>query len=121
MADVQKHFWRGKEETFTAYAALLNETLVEAVSEQKRIEAGAPSGWTRTHLTEGVIPELTELLHAAKLGEVYFNYGKKQRMLESAYLVLDSCDGLGGYAAGKENPGTANGVFSDIVNSERRI
>ena len=102
MADVQKHFWRGKEETFTAYTALLNETLVEAVSEQKRIEAGAPSGWIRTHLTEGVIPKLTELLHAAKLGEVYFKYGKKQRMLESAYLVLDSCDGLGDTLLGKK-------------------
>ena len=66
MADVQKHFRRGNEETFTAYTALLNETLAEAVSEQKRIEAGAPSGWTRTHLTEGVIPELTELLHAGR-------------------------------------------------------
>lgn len=102
MADVQKHFRRGNEETFTAYTALLNETLAEAVSEQKRIEAGAPSGWTRTHLTEGVIPELTELLYAAKLGEVYFKYGKKQRMLESAYLVLDSCDGLGDTSLGKK-------------------
>lgn len=102
MADVQKHFRRGNEETFTAYTALLNETLAEAVSEQKRIEAGAPSGWTRTQLTEGVIPELTELLHAAKLGEVYFKYGKKQRMLESAYLVLDSCDGLGDTSLGKK-------------------
>lgn len=102
MADVQKHFQRGNEETFTAYTALLNETLAGAVSEQKRIEAGAPSGWTRTQLTAGVIPELTELLHAAKLGEVYFKYGKKQRMLESAYLVLDSCDGLGDTLLGKK-------------------
>ena len=102
MADVQKHFRRGNEETFTAYTALLNETLAEAVSEQKRIEAGAPSRWTRTQLTAGVIPELTELLYAAKLGEVYFKYGKKQRMLESAYLVLDSCDGLGDTLLGKK-------------------
>lgn len=102
MADVQKHFRRGNEETFTAYTALLNETLAEAVSEQKRIEAGVPSGWTRTQLTAGVIPELTELLYAAKLGEVYFKYGKKQRMLESAYLVLDSCDGLGDTSLGKK-------------------
>jgi hypothetical protein len=102
MADVQQHFRRSNEETFTAYTALLNETLAEAVSEQKCIEAGAPSRWTRTQLTEGVIPELTELLHAAKLGEVHFKYGKMQRMLESAYLVLDSCDGLGDTPLGKK-------------------
>ena len=51
---------------------------------------------------EEMFTAYTALLHAAKLGEVYFKYGKKQRMLESAYLVLDSCDGLGDTPLGKK-------------------
>jgi len=46
--------------------------------------------WSDAVLDDIVIPEISELLKYALKGEFYFKYGKKQRMLESEYHILDS-------------------------------
>lgn len=84
------------------YTALLNEVLTEVAAEQKRIEAGYSSGWTLDQLNKVIIPEILELLYHAQMGELFFKYGQKQRMLESTYLLLDSCDNLNATQLGKK-------------------
>lgn len=39
--------------------------------------------------------EICELLSHAQNGEVYFKYGKKQRMLESTYFMTDTFEPVG--------------------------
>lgn len=81
------------EKCCAAYMALLNDVLSEAAAEQERIQAGCSSKWNLTQLNV-ITPEISELLHAAQMGTLHFKYGKKQRMLESAYLIVDSCNDI---------------------------
>ena len=90
------------EKRYTAYIALLNDVLAEVTSEQKRIKAGYSSKWSLTQLIKVITPEISELLHYARMGKLYFKYGKKQRMLESTYLIVDSCDNLKDTELGKK-------------------
>lgn len=94
MVGFQNFLRRNNEEDHVAYTLLLKEVLTEAACEQKRIEAGNSSEWSLTQLTTVITPEISELLHYAQMGKLFFKYGKKQRMLESTYLLLDSCDNL---------------------------
>ncbi len=82
------------KKSYVAYITLLNDILTEVTSEQKRIKAGCFSKWNLTQLVKVITPEISELLHYAQMGKLYFKYGKKQRMLESTYLIVDSCDDL---------------------------
>jgi len=56
----------------------------------KKIDNGEKSGWDYGQLQNIVYSEMNELLSHAIKGEIYFKYGKKQRMLESTYLLTDS-------------------------------
>lgn len=89
-----ENLMRSNKKNQAAYTVLLNEVLAEAALEQKRIETGCASMWSTAQLTKVITPEITELLHFARMGKLFFKYGKKKRMLESVYLLLDSCDDL---------------------------
>ena len=72
---------------------LLNSILDEAVNEEARAQNGN-SRWGERELKNIVIPEMNELKLNADRGDVYYKYGKKQRMLESTYLITDSLNAL---------------------------
>lgn len=72
----------------------LREALACAEAESEKIGSGCFSKWNQEQLENVVRPEISELLSFALKGEVLFKYGKKQRMLESTYLVLDSLSAL---------------------------
>lgn len=72
------------------FIELLNEIVECAEKEIKLIQAGYFSKWDWEPIENIVYPEINELLSFALEGKVYFKYGKKQRMLESTYLVTDS-------------------------------
>lgn len=65
-----------------------------AEKEKSIILDGKPSEWILDQIQGVIIPEISELLSHAKSGKVYFKYGRKQRMLESTYLMTDSINDL---------------------------
>lgn len=76
------------------FTDLLSEIIECAEAESARIYSGHPSQWEINQL-EGVLqPEVSELLSFALKGKVFFKYGKRQRMLESTYLITDSFSAL---------------------------
>lgn len=66
----------------------------EKEKEKEIILGGKASKWDLEQINDLIIPEITELLSHANNGEIYFKYGKKQRLLESSYLISDSVDEL---------------------------
>lgn len=60
------------------------------------------NGWNTSQLEEVILPEMKELLLHAEKGEVFFKYGKKQRLLSSTYLITDSLESLGSTVLGKK-------------------
>ena len=50
--------------------------------------------WDKEQLISVVKPEMEELYTHFKNGRVFFKYGKKQRMLESTYIMTDSIRNL---------------------------
>ncbi len=57
--------------------------------------------WT-TEQRSMVEEEISELYTHFQKGEVYFKYGKKQRMLQSTYLLTDDMNGLSKTPLGEE-------------------
>ncbi len=57
--------------------------------------------WTEAQLN-AVQAELEELYAHFKNGETFLKYGKKQRILESTYMLTDSAQPLGDTLLGKE-------------------
>ena len=80
---------------------LLNSILDEAVNEEARAQNGN-SRWGERELKNIVIPEMNELKLHAERGDVYFRYGKKHRMLESTYLIIDSLKALVSTSLGRK-------------------
>ena len=84
-----------KMKSIRPFLNLLNSILDEAVNEEARAQNGN-SRWGERELKNIVIPEMNELKLHADRGDVYYKYGKKhkygkkQRMLESTYLITDS-------------------------------
>lgn len=72
-----------------------------AEQEKNSITEGRGSIWTLEQLQGVIIPEFSELLSYAKNGKIYFKYGKKQRLLESSYLITDSLNDLSHTALGE--------------------
>ncbi len=60
------------------------------------------SVWDKTQLSLVVKPEIEELYAYFANGKVFFKYGKKQRMLESTYIITDSIIDLNNTVLGKE-------------------
>ena len=58
--------------------------------------------WNKEQLISVVKPEMEELYTHFKNGRVFFKYGKKQRMLESTYIMTDSIRNLSSTSLGKE-------------------
>ena len=58
--------------------------------------------WDKEQLISVVKPEMEELYTHFKNGRVFFKYGKKQRMLESTYIITDSIRNLNNTSLGKE-------------------
>ena len=79
---------------------LLVNTLDCAEKEKKAILGGKDSLWDLEQIQKIIIPEISELLSYANTGKIYFKYGKKQRLLESAYLITDSLNDLSHTALG---------------------
>ncbi|MBQ9558267.1 MAG: hypothetical protein IJU94_06660 [Clostridia bacterium] len=73
---------------------LLTDVLNCAEKEKSKILNGDVSQWDLGHIEDIIIPEISELLSYAKSDKVYFKYGKKQRLLESTYLMADSTNDL---------------------------
>ena len=72
----------------------LKDVLLEIDREKERIKNGDSSLWRVSALDNIVKPEMTELLECAQKGNIYFKYGKKQRMLESTYFTIETLDDL---------------------------
>jgi len=60
------------------------------------------SNWDKNQLISIVKPEMEELYNHFVNGRVFFKYGKKQRMLESTYIITDSIKNLKETILGKE-------------------
>ena len=58
--------------------------------------------WDKEQLISVVKPEMEELYTHFKNGRVFFKYGKKQRKLESTYIMTDSIRNLNNTSLGKE-------------------
>ncbi len=78
----------------TLYINTLNNVLQEIHNELERIATGADSPWSSGVLINVIRPEIEELLDYADKGQVFFKYGKKQRLLQSTYFMTDSLQPL---------------------------
>lgn len=58
--------------------------------------------WDKEQLISIVKPEMEELYNYFVNGKLFFKYGKKQRMLESTYIITDSIKNLNNTSLGKE-------------------
>lgn len=83
------------------FICLLIDTLDCAEKEKNAILDGKDSLWSLEQIQKVIVPEISELLSYANKGKIYFKYGKKQRLLESSYLITDSLNDLSHTALGK--------------------
>lgn len=83
------------------FICLLNNILACAEKEINTILAGKMSQWDLEQIQKVIVPEISELLSHANNGKIYFKYGKKQRLLESSYLITDSLNDLSHTALGE--------------------
>lgn len=72
------------------FISLLNSVLDFAEKEKEIMLDKKMSRWSLDQIQNTIIFEISELLSYAKNGKIYFKYGKKQRLLESSYLITDS-------------------------------
>ena len=72
-----------------------------AEKEKNVILDGKESLWNLEQIQKVIVPEISELLSYANKGKIYFKYGKKQRLLESSYLITDSLNDLSHTALGE--------------------
>ena len=72
-----------------------------AEKEKNAILDGKESLWNLEQIQKVIVPEISELLSYANKGKIYFKYGKKQRLLESSYLITDSLNDLSHTALGE--------------------
>ena len=80
--------------TNNLFICLLLNILDCAEKEKNIILDGKDSLWNLEQIQKVIIPEISELLSYANKGKIYFKYGKKQRLLESSYLITDSLNDL---------------------------
>ena len=66
------------------------------------IETGIETEWNSVCLKNIILPEITFLLENARKGKSIYKYGKEQRMLESTYVMTDSCKNLFATALGSK-------------------
>ena len=90
--DIYNSILENKE--INLYIKFLIAVLDCAEEEKKIILDGKTTHWNLEQIQNVIIPEIRELLSYANNGEIYFKYGKKQRLLESTYLITDSPNNL---------------------------
>ena len=78
------------------------EQLKIILTEIEKEIASENSIWDKEHLVHVVKPEMQKLYAYFADGKVFFKYGKKQRMLESTYIITDSINSLMNTGLGKE-------------------
>ena len=83
------------------FICLLVDILDCAEKEKNAILDGKISLWNLEQIQQVIVPEIGELLSYANNGRIYFKYGKKQRLLESSYLITDSLNDLSHTDLGK--------------------
>ncbi len=83
------------------FISLLLDVLECAEKEETTILDGKLSLWNLEQIQKVIVPETSELLSYANKGKTYFKYGKKQRILESSYLITDSLSDLSHTTLGK--------------------
>lgn len=83
------------------FICLLGDILDCAEKERSAIIDGKLSLWNLEQIQKVIIPEISELLSYANKGIIHFKYGRKQRLLESSYLITDSLNDLSHTALGK--------------------
>ena len=71
-----------------------NIILKEIIEEENKALIGQ-SEWRISLLKNVVYPEIREINNHASKGEIFFKYGKNQRMLESTYMMLDTFERIG--------------------------
>lgn len=76
------------------YKEILDNIIGFAHHEVTTIRNGGISCWNADQLERVVIPEMIELLQYLLRGELFLKYGKRQRLLESTYLLTDSLNML---------------------------
>lgn len=84
-----------------SFIGLLVDILDCAEKEKNAILDGNLSLWNWDQIQKVIVPEINELLSHANKGEIYFKYGKNQRLLESTYLITDSLNDLSHTALGE--------------------
>ncbi len=84
------------------FIGILKEVISCAEIEIKNINDGKESIWTIGQIENVVLPEMRELLSYALKGIVFYKYGEKQRLLESAYIMTDTLEHLDNTALGKQ-------------------
>ncbi len=83
------------------FIGLLVSVLEYAEKEKSIICDGKTSQWSYDQIQSVILPEIKELLSYANKDVIYFKYGKKQRLLESSYLITDSLKNLSHTDLGK--------------------
>ena len=90
-----------ENEEVNLYVKSLIAVLDCAEKEKTAILNGNASLWNLEQIQKTIVPEISELLSYAIEGEIYFKHGKKQRLLESSYLMSGSLNGLTHTALGE--------------------
>ncbi len=78
------------------------EQLKIILTEIEKEMASENSIWDKEQLVHVVKPEMEKLYAYFADGKVFFKYEKKQRMLESTYIITDSINSLMNTGLGKE-------------------
>ena len=99
ISDIYNSVLENKE--MNSFVKSLIAVLDCAEKEKKAILDGKKSLWNLEQIQKVIVPEISELLSYASKGEIYFKYGRKQRLLESSYLITDSLNDLSNTALGK--------------------
>ena len=84
------------------YKVLLESIITLAQHEATIICNGGSSRWNMDQLNHIVIPESTELIQHLMQNELFLKYGKRQRLLESTYLLSDSLEMLSSTSLGMQ-------------------
>lgn len=85
-----------------SFINLLISVIECAEQEKGRICKNEDSQWNYDQIRKVVLPEMNELLSHANQGILYFKHGKKQRFLESTYIITDSMKDLTNTELGKK-------------------
>lgn len=88
-------------ENLSRLFSLLNSVLEEAGREEAKAQDG-DSRRDEGDIKNIVIPEMNRLKLHTERGEIWFPYGRKQRMLESTYLLTDSLNELDHTSLGRK-------------------